>query len=77
MKCDKQRISQVIVNLLSNALKFTFEGYIKIQVDATQKIKVKKQNSSRPLQLLNKAPMDLSNHDRTYFELPSADYSTL
>ena len=30
---DKQRLSQVLVNLLSNALKFTFKGYIKIKVE--------------------------------------------
>ncbi len=30
---DKERINQVISNLLSNALKFTEEGYIKIKVE--------------------------------------------
>lgn len=30
---DSQRLSQVILNLLSNALKFTFHGYIKIKVE--------------------------------------------
>lgn len=30
---DKQRISQVLVNLLNNAIKFTFEGFIKIKIE--------------------------------------------
>ena len=30
---DKQRLSQVLVNLLSNALKFTQRGYIKVKVE--------------------------------------------
>lgn len=33
VKADKARINQVISNLLSNALKFTAEGYISIRVD--------------------------------------------
>lgn len=33
VKADKTRINQVISNLLSNALKFTAEGYISIMVD--------------------------------------------
>ena len=30
---DKQRLSHVLVNLLSNALKFTMKGFIKIKVE--------------------------------------------
>lgn len=30
---DKQRISQVLVNLLSNSLKFTYKGFIKLKVE--------------------------------------------
>ena len=32
MKGDCQRINQILVNLLSNALKFTFQGHIKVKV---------------------------------------------
>jgi signal transduction histidine kinase len=29
---DKERLSQVIVNLLSNSLKFTYKGFIRIKI---------------------------------------------
>ena len=32
-KSDSSRISQIIVNLISNSLKFTYKGYIKISVE--------------------------------------------
>lgn len=33
---DAQRIKQIIINLVSNAMKFTFSGYIKIGVKLLQ-----------------------------------------
>lgn len=30
---DKQRITQILINLLSNSLKFTFKGFIKIKAE--------------------------------------------
>ena len=39
---DKQRISQVIVNLLSNALKFTTKGFIKLAVTQEKRYPIKK-----------------------------------
>ena len=32
VKFDKDRVLQVLINLLSNALKFTFNGHIKVKV---------------------------------------------
>lgn len=32
LEIDEQRIKQVILNLLQNALKFTFEGSIKLEL---------------------------------------------
>ncbi len=29
---DKERLSQVLVNLLSNSLKFTYKGFIRIRI---------------------------------------------
>ena len=40
---DEQRIKQVILNLLQNALKFTFEGHIKVNVQyVTNQVGIKK-----------------------------------
>eukprot|EP00347_Sterkiella_histriomuscorum_P013084 403366084 len=39
---DEQRITQVLVNLLSNALKFTLKGFIKLSVQKIKKYPVKK-----------------------------------
>ena len=33
IKSDEKRISQIFYNLISNAIKFTFKGYIKITID--------------------------------------------
>ncbi|CDW74726.1 multi-sensor hybrid histidine kinase [Stylonychia lemnae] len=41
-KFDEQRITQVIVNLLSNALKFTQKGYIKVSVKKIQDYPIKR-----------------------------------
>lgn len=32
-KSDKQRLCQVLVNLISNALKFTYKGFIKLKAE--------------------------------------------
>ena len=34
---DKQRINQVLINLLSNALKFTLSGFIKVKLQKLSK----------------------------------------
>ena len=36
MICDKQRIMQVLLNMQSNALKFTEKGYVKLEVSVEQ-----------------------------------------
>ena len=37
MICDKQRIMQVLLNMQSNALKFTEKGHVKIEVSVEKK----------------------------------------
>ena len=37
MICDKQRVMQVLLNLQSNALKFTEKGYVKIEVSVQRR----------------------------------------
>lgn len=39
MSLDELRIKQVLTNLLSNALKFTEEGYVKVRIDILREIK--------------------------------------
>lgn len=34
--CDEQRIMQVLLNLQSNALKFTRKGFVKINVEVAR-----------------------------------------
>ena len=34
VKCDKDRVKQVIVNLINNAIKFTFQGEVKIEAES-------------------------------------------
>ena len=46
-ECDKQRLSQILVNLLSNSLKFTFKGSIKMFVEEVQIVKPKASSSSQ------------------------------
>jgi K+-sensing histidine kinase KdpD len=45
--CDSQRLSQVLVSLLSNALKFTYSGNIKLKVESLS-IKRELKNRSSP-----------------------------
>jgi signal transduction histidine kinase len=37
IKSDEKRLTQILLNLLSNALKFTFEGFIKVIVCVVEK----------------------------------------
>jgi signal transduction histidine kinase len=45
--CDSQRLSQVLVSILSNALKFTYSGNIKLKVESVNiKREIKNRNFS-------------------------------
>lgn len=35
IKCDGQRLKQILINLVKNASKFTFEGFIRLTVRKT------------------------------------------
>lgn len=35
IKCDGQRLKQILINLLKNASKFTFEGFLRLTVRKT------------------------------------------
>ena len=34
IKCDEKRLRQILINILGNSLKFTNEGYIKVDVES-------------------------------------------
>jgi signal transduction histidine kinase len=49
---DSQRLSQVFVNLVSNSLKFTFNGYIKFyakRAELNSEEEAKAESKGRPL----------------------------
>jgi signal transduction histidine kinase len=64
---DKQRISQVFVNLLSNALKFTFHGYIKLSVKKISEGQEKLENDEN-IQI-QRPIMDRSAFNQTKFKI--------
>jgi signal transduction histidine kinase len=44
IKCDGQRLKQILINLLKNASKFTFEGFLKLTVRKTMLVNSKNKN---------------------------------
>lgn len=56
---DKERLSQVLVNLLSNSLKFTFKGFIRIKIQKAAVLTTPQKDLECQTMLVNKSPSNM------------------